>query len=366
MATQVPLPTTNLTMADVRDTLAAYGGSVDNTLESFFTTDAKINMWSKYKPVVSNDDFLNTDKRWQGANGKCGLTIPAFSSVSAFRTGVTNGTTGWSYTPPTGGSSAPYRLGDFRGYCATAVNPIGDCVSNGLKDSNNYVQFDIDVAVSGSSTTNLTLTDICLDGYQGTPLSEYYLGVYVFNSSSWAFLTGTDPIGSAEALSAKIQISGSGNFSYMPFLSSAAQTGTGVTATFIGCNIAPKNILIQSSSSLQAVIASGTWNKSAGTITDLFVTLQNNGSSSYTFSSIRITLMYTTSSSQTPAEGSTVTYKQYSSSVTVAANSEKIISISGSFSASEVSGRTYWLAGSATNVTTTYNGVDESGDESAD
>lgn len=46
------IPNTDVNLAtEVRDVLSDAGGVVNNNLVSFFTPDANINKWSKYKPV---------------------------------------------------------------------------------------------------------------------------------------------------------------------------------------------------------------------------------------------------------------------------------------------------------------------------
>ena len=47
-------------MTDIRDVLNSAGGNVGNSVETFFQLDANLNMWSKYKPVVATELFLDT------------------------------------------------------------------------------------------------------------------------------------------------------------------------------------------------------------------------------------------------------------------------------------------------------------------
>lgn len=119
MAAYDILPTTNLTGDDIRDTLNAHGGSVANAFSSYFSSAANINKWSKYKPVIYASNFVDSDYRWKG-DGNCGFTIPTSSNYTDIPNwyGDVVGMNGWVYNRPTGGSAAPMRLGDFRGYCA--------------------------------------------------------------------------------------------------------------------------------------------------------------------------------------------------------------------------------------------------------
>lgn len=97
-----------------------------------------INKWAKYKPVILPNVIdsttingvaqMNNDKTWKStatwwkaSDGKCGFTIGLRTNGSDL---VTNWGTDWTYNPPTGGSSAPYRLIDFNYYDHHAVSPI--------------------------------------------------------------------------------------------------------------------------------------------------------------------------------------------------------------------------------------------------
>ena len=81
------LVTTNISISIVKAIL-----SNSSTNLSVLATDSSINKWSRYKPVRGS--FPTS------SNGNYGLNIP----------------TNWNYNAPTGGTSSPYRLGDFRGY----------------------------------------------------------------------------------------------------------------------------------------------------------------------------------------------------------------------------------------------------------
>lgn len=107
------IPSTNIKLEDIRDTLAANGGNVTNVLGTFFAEGAKINKWSFYKPYSYAKNFDMTDAEIYNIN--CGMTFNSTPTPSSTITSLNNGTV-WSYKLPTGGSSSPYRLGDFRGY----------------------------------------------------------------------------------------------------------------------------------------------------------------------------------------------------------------------------------------------------------
>lgn len=52
MAVYEILPATNLKWDDIRDTLNANGGNVNNMAITAFQSGANIQRWAKYKPVV--------------------------------------------------------------------------------------------------------------------------------------------------------------------------------------------------------------------------------------------------------------------------------------------------------------------------
>jgi hypothetical protein len=91
-----------------------------------------INPWSKYKPVIypyeGPQDIRVYDPYWYRStsqnNGNCGINIPSGTVLSSVFAMLRNGVPLWNYIPPTGGSSSPYRLSDFRGYNHHAQPPF--------------------------------------------------------------------------------------------------------------------------------------------------------------------------------------------------------------------------------------------------
>lgn len=93
---------------------------------------ANINVWAKYKPTVYPSPF--PDDWYRGGDGNYGLNITVDNKVSTVSNLVaqyskTNNGYGNLYKRPTGGSSAPYRLGDFRGYNHNANPELSDYLS---------------------------------------------------------------------------------------------------------------------------------------------------------------------------------------------------------------------------------------------
>ena len=313
-------------MTDIRDVLNSAGGNVGNSVETFFQLDANLNMWSKYKPVVATELFLDTDKRWKGADGKCGLTIPSYNSPSSFRSAAKAGYTMWKYTPPLGGTEEPMRTGDFRGYCTDAYNPLGMVASNGVL-SDGVVTFAVDVALSGTSDTNLLLSDICLDGYGGTPISEYYFGIFAWKDSDYVFRTSTAKIGAVQSLEVSIPITTTGEWQFIPFLSSSIQGQSEQTGTFISINKPVQALKVVSGGNLRKVEAYGAWNPAKTKVVEISVFITNATSSNVTFTGIRAWLVRSEGNRASEGEavaGSTV---NYTGSVSVTANNTATISM---------------------------------------
>ena len=98
-----------------------------------------INKWAKYKPVkmaeLEYEDELNTTRDgwsadsawWRGTDGQCGIA----NIVSYGASQLTADTiadlfaSNWTYDPPTGGTTCPYRAEDFLRYRHTAQSPFG-------------------------------------------------------------------------------------------------------------------------------------------------------------------------------------------------------------------------------------------------
>lgn len=88
---------------------------------------AKINMWSRMKPVhIANTPFPDrSGKWWRGSDRNCGLTMKTSGNYKTvldyFTEDLTNG---WSYIPPKGGAESPFRLADFIKYYKDAIPPL--------------------------------------------------------------------------------------------------------------------------------------------------------------------------------------------------------------------------------------------------
>lgn len=194
MAVYEILPSNNLKVADIRDTLNANGGVTDNDFGSMFGTGAHINKWAKKKPTVYGKAFEKGNEEpaiWQAENGLCGFKEESvlFTDVDAMVSAIRENAV-YVYEHPKGGSSSPFRIGDFRGYYAGAMSPIwsfdysGQIYANDAGSSSVFTLMgngDVDRSV------NLTLADLLGDGV--TSVSQWYFCVVVTNDSGNVVLT---------------------------------------------------------------------------------------------------------------------------------------------------------------------------------
>ena len=216
------LGTTNITTTLVGQTIGVASRDVGTLCSS-----PLINKWSKYKPVIypviSTTGITNW---WKAVGGNCGLSIPMYLSIDSLVTAITNGVA-WDYNRPTGGSSSPYRLGDFRGYNHNAKIPFDSFYVSSIA-YNNSVDSTVGAAMSISlgEEYNLAITDI-------NRIKDWYFGCYMVKSSGGAlyprYITSSDTI-SVEASSVEIPIYGlpAGTYYVYPFLCENPRTSLDV------------------------------------------------------------------------------------------------------------------------------------------
>lgn len=115
------LPSENLEYSDIRDTLVAGGGSVNNDVASAFQEAANINKWSKHKPIRYAKDTALTEAEMKGNSSDKAKGIYYGLKAATVATFNDLHNTQYQYIGrPTGGRNEPYRLSDFRGYAKNA------------------------------------------------------------------------------------------------------------------------------------------------------------------------------------------------------------------------------------------------------
>lgn len=123
MAVLNKIGTGPINLVDIRDTINANGGSASNDLTTFFQVNDS-NKWAKDKPVSYPINFDATDHiRYLAHQGLDTSVIKTSNVAKTLLDRAAAGEDFYPYVPPTGGSSSPMRLGDFRGYNPKAVAP---------------------------------------------------------------------------------------------------------------------------------------------------------------------------------------------------------------------------------------------------
>lgn len=192
MAVYDVLPKTDLEFQDIRDTLNANNGSVNNNVITAFQQGANIQRWAKYKPVKYSKDFpSDSEEWWRGEGNKCGLKV-RYSPTDGSIIDIYKRDDAYTYEYLTAG---PYRLGDFRGYYPKAEPFIR---TNIHKDKVFEWDFDNDggmiipIQIVRESDVSLTINDVQL------PLNMQNLNIAVARYDK-------NPIEDSSALNKEIQ-----------------------------------------------------------------------------------------------------------------------------------------------------------------
>lgn len=160
--------TAPVSIDDVKSVLG-YGS---NDLASLCTYEG-INMWAKYKPVDSDNAFLDINTGWKGKRNDCNINYPKATSIYDIKGYYSQADNGFTHRT----ASAPYRLGDFRGYNHKARSEyLGiDTTSPSEED-----------AVSISAAYNLQSVDsdwISMKDLLDDGNITYHFGVLLYNNN---------------------------------------------------------------------------------------------------------------------------------------------------------------------------------------
>lgn len=310
-------------------------------------TNANINKWAKYKPIVrptidtvtgqwdaANGQWLSTANWWKGGDGHCGLTFTTFTDLgtltnaNSFLYKLYNLQLPWTYTKPSGGSASPFRLHDFAQYIHDAVPVVGTLAGAGgtiyvpsTGSGTRILSLNYDAPAEGSE--NLSLADF---SHNGVSFQNFYLAVLLVKGSRYILVSSTNTIGDngSTVVEAEIGYSDVGTWQIIPFLSSVqiTQQGQTQTGTYLSAGYDHLDtITIASSGTLEQIFASGTYSNTARTQIAFQVTLQNNNSASMTHSSGLTIYVYQTNEGASSGSGGTLVGQwAYNSSVTIPAN----------------------------------------------
>lgn len=308
-----------VSMKDVQTVL----GDSSTSLASLCTS-LSISMWAKYKPVPSNEKFLDIKTGYRGKGYNCGISYSTANSVSGIRELYSQTNNGYSYERP-----SVYRLADFNGYNHRAEAPIqgysfeSECVNTNFTCS----------CEQGITTTTgdvLTIKDIL----NLTDDDNYYFGVGLCKGTNTTptFFKTADT-----AFDYSVSFKGStltaGTYTVVPFLSSVKYEGINETEK-AGIYVALPSItlktvtLVTKASDLNSKIS-----LTQGTAGNC--TIKNNDTDSHVIS---LQLRFTSSKE---TDSMVIGETQLLTNVTLAAGKSKIVT----FSSSMESGSSYslWL-----------------------
>lgn len=185
MAVKTKIGTSNIYDYDIDDTLNANGGSVSDK-EDKFKAKAKVNPWSKHKPVVLSknacQDFSSSKAHYVSGWWKCSDKLCGFNLSSAKATSWTaligkydGGLNGWAYVSPYE-QGAPLRQNDFAGYYP-AAQPIASGFYAPTSVTKDDTSATCQVVLPSSNSDSLSWSDF-------DTLKSYYFGVLIYYSSS--------------------------------------------------------------------------------------------------------------------------------------------------------------------------------------
>lgn len=167
---------------------------------------SRINPWSRHKPVIFPHDNVDAYPDWyRGVDGNCGFTIPRIARVTDLITTTIN----WTYNRPTGGASAPFRIGDFRSYTTDAELGIRTNIRENIKINllkEQYLALHLELVDIGDFYT-LTWSD-----FKNSFIKNLYFTVGI-STTSFLFYQSAN---SVDALTANSTISNGGTSIYVP------------------------------------------------------------------------------------------------------------------------------------------------------
>ena len=316
---------------------------------------ADINPWAKYKPVRSgvvdtvtgqwdynNNCWLSTAHWWKG-DGMCGFSAEwatefgnSLTTQGTFMYKLTHGLLGWTYQKPTGGSQQIYRSQDFAQYYHYAIQPYGDIGSTTIYLSNTGGgQIDWEVVSVGS--LNLALADFSVNGH---PLTDFYLGLILYDSSRFFLFTSSTKFTTGASLSVALSnmTSYAGTWNCMPFFTLYQVNSQGTfdaNGLFISmANTQPISISLIAHGNNYFDYIDGEWN-AAGTAVSYELQIENETSTAHTYTQITIAI-YKDSASSTPIAQTTLT------NITVPANSGR--TLTGSINVLKITGSVYYIS----------------------
>lgn len=337
MAVQTVIPSSNVLAADIRDTLNEAGGNVNNELITFFQSEAKTNVWAKYKPFRHKINYGVTDAIRREASYGVG-NIPYFTNTANMASFMydnsaipTNGAQSEYFTHllPRGEEDEPYRLEDFVGYYPAATPPIGQHYTNEMMMTSNGGI--IPYFVLGNETDyTIKLKDLNIGQYVGNAVVDtdnWYLGICFVNASKKLYITQSTYISQVNEYGASFNINSfgdhAGEYTVFAFLSNTKilnLTETPLTTGyFIPLTFTKSTLVVKEFSAGIELSEFLAWKDTATSNRSIYwrYTLDNTDDTQYVSTSVSL-VAYNTSGGQI---GSINT-----ANVTLTPNSSKVVS----------------------------------------
>ena len=166
------LPNTGITTSMVASAIGAATNDVGSLCKH-----SNVNKWSKWKPVIKAKVTGLTESDLSDAH--YGFTVPYENAAGADTLSAS-----WVYDKPTGGSSSPYRLGDFRNYLHSSKIPYSFLIPNYIIKGGGTTLVKMTPS-SSLDTGNLTCTDL---------FANMYFGVMIVKGDQVRYKTATTKI----------------------------------------------------------------------------------------------------------------------------------------------------------------------------
>lgn len=166
------LPNTGITTSMVASAIGASTNDVGT-----LCSHPNVNKWSRWKPISLAKITGITESDLSSV--KYGFTIP-----SANAAGSDTLSASWTYNKPTGGSTSPYRLGDFRNYQHSSEIPYLFLIPSLISKGSGTVLIKM-IPDSTLETGNLTCADL---------FANMYLGIMIQRGTEIRYKTATTKI----------------------------------------------------------------------------------------------------------------------------------------------------------------------------
>ncbi len=270
--------TSPVSIDDVKNVL----GESSNDLATLCKS-GNINMWAKYKPTSYAAPF--PADWYKAGDGNYGLNISGSNRVTTWSALVaeyakTNNGYGDMYKRPSGSSSSPYRLGDFRGYNHNANPEIKDYL--GVSTVVISQSFNVTVEYNAVTTDGdqLSFTDV-------GDFKNLYFGYVVLNSSKsfYTIRTASNTVANGDyTVNFPANTFSEGTYYLYPMFCSANYSSSS-TLQSMGLYAVPNLVggkalsMISSSSSVLANFKSITASKNSLGGISVTLTLKDNASS---------------------------------------------------------------------------------------